>query len=266
MEEMLGFNHEGAVRFAFENSPMKDSLILEEHGLDLEEVASIVNGGHRLSPLVNGQPDLDNADNIYRFIMTLPSKPLGDPSYQPAEIAESMSLETSQVDISEHLRKRWLRDRGKAYRYVWGDMLNMVNWTMLGRAMRIMKQELTPRFFTMTNREAFHLIKLRLPKLTKGLRKKELKIILDKRYRLLRGDAQKLSDPTNLRRIEDELCREAGLEDWSLGLTVDQPLIREKADHWRIYLVVYGGIEEPKVFLEDILCSSVPFREDRKSL
>lgn len=75
MENMLGYRHEGAVRFAFENSPMKSPLILEEYGLDLEEVASIVKGEHRLSPLLNGRPDLDNADNIHRFMNTIPGRP-----------------------------------------------------------------------------------------------------------------------------------------------------------------------------------------------
>jgi len=140
---------------------------------------------------------------------------------------------------------------------VWGDKLNMIGWTMLGRSMRILREELNPRFFTMTNREAFHLIRLRLPKLANGLKKKEFKILLDRRYSILRGEARKFSRSTNLRKIEDELCRETGLEDWSIGLTVDQPLIGEKADHWRVYLVVYKGSEEPKILLEDILSSSV---------
>lgn len=256
MEDMLGFKHEGAVSFAFENSPMKDSLILEGYGLDLEEVASIVNSEHRLSPLLNGHPDLDNADNIHRFMNTIPGRPLSKASYQPSEIATSMSLETGGIEISEDLRRRWLRDREKIYRYLWNDRLNMIAWTMLGRAIRILRDELTPKFFTMTNKEAFHLIRSRLPKLAKGLKKKEFKILLDRKYSILRGAARKLSYSTNLRKIEDELCRETGLEDWSIGLTVDQPLIREKADHWRVYLVAYKGGEEPKILLEDILSSS----------
>lgn len=259
MENILGFKHEGAVSFAFQNSPTKDSLILEEYGLNLEEVASIVKGEHRLSSLLNGRPDLDNADNIHRFMNTIPGRPLGKPSYWPSEIATSMSLETVGIEIPEDLRRRWLRDREKVYRYVWEDRLNMIGWTMLGRSMRILREELTPRFFRMTNREAFHIIRLRLPKLTNGLKKKEFKILLDRRYSTLRGEARKLSDPTNLRKIEEELCRETGLESWSIGLTVDQPLIREKADHWRVYLVVYKGNAKPKVLLEDILSSSVPF-------
>jgi HD superfamily phosphohydrolase len=258
MEEMLGFRHEGAVRFAFENSPMKDSMVLEKYGLDLEEVAAVVKGGHRLSPLVNGQPDLDNVDNIYRFMTSIPGKPLGEPSYRPTEIAASMSLESVSVDLSNGLKMRWRKDWEKCYRYVWGDRLNMVCWTMLGRALRLMKEELTPRFFLMTNKEAFRLIKLMLPKLANGLKKKEFEIVLDREYRLFGDEARKLSDPANLRRIEDELCRETGFEDWSIGLTVDQPPIGERADHWRVYLIVYKGNEEPKNLLEDTLSSSVP--------
>ena len=260
MEEMLGFRHEGAVRFAFENSPLQDSSVLEEYGLSLEEVASVIKGGHRLSPLMNGQPDLDNTDNIHRFITTLPGRPLGEPSYQPEEIAASMSLDTARVGLCEDLRGRWRKDWKKAYCYVWEDRLNMICWTMLGRALRLMREELTPRFFLMTNREAFQLIRLKLPRLASGLRNKEFHIVLDRSYSMLKGEARKLSDPASLTEIENELCKEAGVKDWSLGLTVDQPQTGGKPDHWRVYLAVHGGQEEPKKILEDMLSSSVPFQ------
>lgn len=262
MKDMLGFKHEGAVGFAFENSPMKDSLVLEEYSLDLEDVASVIKGEHRLSPLLNGRPDLDNADNIHRFMNTIPGRPLGKASYQPSEIATSMSLETERLEISEDLRRRWLRDREKIYRYLWNDRLNMIGWTMLGRAIRILREELTPKFFTMTNREAFHLMRLKMPRLARGVKNMEFKILFDKRYSLLKGEAQILSDPTNLRKVEDEICRETGLEDWSIGLTVDQPRVKEKADHWRVYLVSHNDSEEPKMLLEDILSCSEPLPSD----
>lgn len=259
MEEMLGFRHEGAVKFTFENSPVNDSLVLEDYGLDLDEVSAVVRGGHRLSPLVNGRPDLDNSDNIYRGMMTIPGRPLGEPSYRPSEIAASMSLETGKTELSENLRRRWLADREKVYRYLWENRLNMVCWTMLGRALRIMKDEIPPRFFLMTNRQAFDLIKLRLPKLARGLKNNQYKIVLDRSYRLFKGEAQKFLEPKNLRKIEEELCREFSLEDWSLGLTVDQPRIKAEDGHWRVYLVVYKGIEKPKGLLDDILSSSETF-------
>jgi len=257
MEDMLGFRHEGAVGFAFANSPLKDSSILEECGLDLTEISSILEGRHRLSPLLSGFPDLDNADNILRFMTNIPGKPLGKASYSPSEIASSMSLETEKQNIPEDVRRRWLEDREKVYRYVWEDKLNMIGWTMLKRAMRILREELTPRFFTMTNRDAFRLIRLRLPKLAKGLKEKKFRILLDKRYNTLRGEARKLTNPTGLRVVEEELCREAGLADWSLGLAVDQPTIRGDADHWRVHLVVYEESEKPRVLLEDILSRSL---------
>lgn len=259
MEEMLGYSHEGAVRFAFENSPAKDSAVLDEYGLDLDEVGAIVNGGHRLSPLVNGQLDLDNADNVHQFITTMPGKLLGKPSYRPEEIAVAMSLQAGEAKISEDLRRRWLRDHETVYRHVWEDRVNMIGWTMLGRAMRILKEELTPRFFRMTNKEAFQVIGSRLPGLADSLRKREYKVILDKKCLQLKGEAQKLSDPRNLGKIEDELCRETGLENWSLGLTVDQPLIGEAADHWRVYLVVHKGIEAPRILIEGMLSGSPSF-------
>jgi len=259
MREVLGFRHEGAVRFAFENSPLKDSSILEDYGLDLDEVAVVVKGGHRLSHFLDSHPDLDNADNVYRYMATMPGRILSDPSYHPSEVAASMSLKTGKDKMSEDLRTRWLKDWERTYRYVWEDRVNMVGWTMLGRAVRLMKEELTPRFFTMTNREAFRLVMLKLPRLAKGLKSKDFKIILDRSYRLIRGEARRLLDPVDLGKVEDELCKEAGLEEWSVGLTVDQPLIKEKPEYWRVYLVVYKGNEEPKSLLEPVLADSVSF-------
>jgi len=262
MEDLLGFRHEGAIRFAFENSPSKDASTLEECGLNLEEVASIVQGTHRLSPLLNNQPDLDNADNIYRFMTTIPGKPLGEPSYQPWEIAASISLDKRRTYVPDELRERWSGDREKVYRHLWDDELNMISWTMLGRAMRILKEELTPSFFNLTNREAFHLMRLKLPKLAKGLLKEKYRIILDRRYSSLNGEALKLSCPAKLRSLENELCRESGLQDWAAGITADQPLIREETGYWRIYLVSNDSDEKVrkiKKLLEDILSGSPPF-------
>ena len=258
MEEMLGFTHEGAVGFAFGNSPVKDSLVLDEYGVDLLEVSSILDGGHRLSPLLRGFPDLDNADNIRRFMMTIPGRPLGEASYRPSEIAACMSLEFEEQVLPEDLLKRWRGDYERVYSYVWNDGLNMVCWTMLGRALRILREDLTPRFFRMTNRQAFQLIRLRLPQLAKGLQKKEFKILLDREYNELSGEARRLSEPSNLGEIEDMLCREAGLEKWSLGLTVDRPSITEESGHWRVYLVSYKGNDEPVALLEDMLSGSEP--------
>jgi len=256
MREMLGFTHEGAVRFAFENSPVRDSSVLDEYGIDVMEVSSILDGGHRLSPLLRGFPDLDNADNIRRFMMTIPGRPLGVASYRPSEIASCMSLECEEQEIPVDLLKRWRGDYQKVYSYVWNDGFNMVCWTMLGRALRILRGDLTPRFFRLTNREAFQIIRLRLPGLAKGLRKKEFKILLDREYSELGGEARRLSESSNLGGIEDMLCEETGLENWSLGLTVDRPSITEESDHWRVYLVSHEGNDESVALLEDMLSGS----------
>jgi hypothetical protein len=256
MEEMLGFKHEGAVRFAFESSPVRDSLVLDEYGVDVMEVSSILDGRHRLSPLLRGFPDLDNADNIRRFMMTIPGRPLGLASYRPSEIAACMSLELEEQEIPGDLLMRWRGDYEKVYSYVWNDRLNMVCWTMLGRALRILREDFTPGFFRMTNREAFQLIRLRLPELAKGLRRKEFRILVDREYNELGGEARRLSEPSNLGEIEEMLCKETGLENWSLGLTVDRPSITEESDHWRVYLVSFRGNDESVALLEDILSGS----------
>ena len=192
----------------------------------------------------------------------LPGRPLGKASYWPSEIAASMSFENERPEISKGLRRRWLRDREKIYHYLWDGRLNMIGWTMLGRAIRILREELTPKFFLMTNKEAFHLMRLKMPKLARAIKNMEFKILFDRRYSLLKGEAQKLSDPTNLKKVEDEICRETRLEEWSIGLTVDQPHIKEKADHWRVYLVGHNDSEQPKTLLNDILSCSEPLPSD----
>jgi len=264
MLEILGFTHEGAVEFAFENSPLKDSEVLEDYGLSLAEIASIVEGKHRLSRFLHGFPDLDNADNIYRFIISVPGRSLGEPSYNPFEIASLMSLDDEQIKLPRDLKERWMKDFERTYSYLWNDRLNMIGWTMLGRALRLLKDKLTPEFFRLTNKEAFQIIKLKIPRLAEGLEKREFHIILDQKYSELKGEARKLSDSANLWEIERMLCEESKLEEWAIGLTVDQPLIGEKPDHWRVYLVSHKGNEKPKTILEDILSKSVPFSSSKK--
>ena len=266
MNETLGFSHEGAVKFAFENSPLKDSQVLENYGLNLAEVASIIEGKHRLSRFLHGFPDLDNADNIYRFIASIPGRPLGEPSYHPSEIARSMSLKDEDQALPEELKKRWAKDFRKVYSYLWNDRLNMIGWTMLGRALRLLKDELTPKFFRLTNKEAFQLIKMKLPRLAEGLERREYRIVFDRKYVEFRGEAQKLSDMTEIRKIEEMLCEESNIEEWSLGLTADQPLLGEKPDYWRVYLVSRKDYEKPKVLLEEMLSSSKLFNpsDERK--
>ena len=262
MKELLGFTHEGGVRFAFDHSPMEDRRVLGKHGLDLDEICLVLENHHRLSPLLYGFPDLDNADNIYRFMMTIPGKPLDEASYRPSEIASSMSLDSENQSIPNDLKKRWASDFEKVYSYVWNDRHNMVCWTMLGRAFRILKENMTPDFFRFTNREAFVVMQHKLPEWARGLKQNMFKILIDKKYTQLKGEAQKLSMPTELIRIEHEICTETGLEEWSIGLTVDQPLLREKPDHWRVFLVSYKGNAKPLALLEDLLSSSIPFSDN----
>jgi HD superfamily phosphohydrolase len=260
MKELLGFAHEGAVRFAFEHSPTENREILDRYGLDLNEICSVLDGRHRLSALFYGFPDLDNADNIYRFMVTIPGKPLGETSCLPSEIASSMSLDSESQNVPNNLRRRWATDFKKVYSYVWNDRQNMVCWTMLGRALRMLKDELTPSFFRLTNREAYRFMQLRLPRWADGLSKEVYTIFIDRKFAELRGDARRLTYPSNLAQIEKEICDKTGLEDWMLGLTVDQPLLGERPDHWRVYLVLYKGNEAAKSLVEEMLSGSAPFK------
>jgi len=260
MKEMLGFTHEEAVQFAFDHSPVKDHLVLGKYKVDLAEVSSVLEGKHYLSRLLYGFPDLDNADNVYRFLSTIPGKPLGDPSYNPPEIAATMSLDHEKGNIPENLQRRWASDFEKLYSYVWNDEDNMICWTMLGRALRILKEILTPEFFRLTNKEAFNLMAQRLPEWADNLRRKKYKILFDEKFAQLKGEARKLSEPSNLPMIEQHLCTEAKIDEWCLGLTVDQPLLREKPDHWRVYLVSCRDNRETVSLLKDMLSASEPFQ------
>jgi hypothetical protein len=46
-----------------------------------------------------------------------------------------------------------------------------------------------------------------------------------------------------------------------LGLTVDQPLLGEKPDYWRVYLVLYKNSETAKTLAEKMLLDSKPFQQ-----
>ena len=262
MKETLGFAHEGALRFAFEHGHVGDHKILEKYGLGLDEVCTVLEGRHALSPLLNGFPDLDNADNVYRFIETVPGKLLGEASYVPSEVASSMSLNLDRQNVPNNLRGRWKGDFEKVYSFVWNDVQNMVCWTMLGRALRILEKELTPSFFRLTNREAYGFMRQKLPRWADGLSSGKYKIFVDKKFAEIRGDVLRLTHTSSLAQVEEELCDEAELEDWMLGLTVDQPLLREKPDHWRVYLVSCKENDVAKNFLEKVLSSSNPLPND----
>jgi hypothetical protein len=264
MKEKLGFTHEGALKFAFENSPVKDHSVLDRYNIDIGEISSVLEGKHHISPLLYGFPDLDNADNIYRFMLTIPSKHLGESSYLPSEISKSMSLKMEELAIPYDLRKKWLTDYKKVYHFLWNDYANMIGWTMLGRALRIQKEYFTPNFFRLTNREAYKIIKQKLPKLTIGLMRGEFTIIFDRKFKELKGEAKKLIEINGLMDFESMLCREASLENWTIGLTVDQPLINENTDHWRVYLVSYKGNEKAKRLVEETLSKSNPLFSKRK--
>lgn len=261
MKETLGFTHEGALRFAFENSPIDDLEVLEKYGLGLSEVCAVLEGRHKLSPLLNGFPDLDNADNVHRFISTVPGNALGKPSYAPSEVVASLSLDSEKQNVPESLGERWAADFGRVYSFVWNDVQNMVCWTMLGRALRILGEELTPGFFRLSNREAYEYMRQKLPRWADGISRGKYRIVIDRKFAELRGDALKLAQPKILVQVEEELCREAGLEDWMLGLTTDQPILREKPDHWRVYLVLYEDDKGVSTIVNDMLSSSEPFME-----
>ena len=129
---------------------------------------------------------------------------------------------------------------------------------MLGRALRLLRDELNPDFFRLTNKEAYFLIKAKIPRLVDGLERREFRIIFDRKYAELRGEARKILDLSGLCELEQMLSRELNLEEWMVGLSAVHTMPGEESSYWRVYLVSYRGNNKPKKVLEDILSNSTP--------
>ena len=86
MKEILGFTHERAMKYAFDNSPLKDYRVLNKYKLNINDLTSILDDNTNLASMIKGFPDLDNADNIFRFITTTPHRPFGEAKYNPKDI------------------------------------------------------------------------------------------------------------------------------------------------------------------------------------
>ncbi|HDD69280.1 MAG TPA: HD domain-containing protein, partial [Candidatus Korarchaeota archaeon] len=177
MRIFMGWEHPSNVKFVLEKSSDRELSQLEEFGLDPSEVFDVISGVHEYSPLINGEIDVDNADNIYRYIATMPSLPLGEPLYRPLEIVLAMRFEGRKLEIEQEVKRRWAEDRDRIYSYLENHEGNIAAWVMLSRAMRLLMQELDENFFLLTNKSAFSLFISRLPELSRNL--------LDRKFLLL---------------------------------------------------------------------------------
>ncbi len=236
--------HEENVEFVLSKSP-DGELSLLERIVNVDEVFQIISGGHALSPLISGPLDLDNADNVHRYISTMPSLPLGLPSYMPMEVATTIELRGGEAVVPRDTAERWASDRERLYRFLEEHGGNICAWVMISRALRLLMDELDEEFLLLGNREAFSRIKSSLPELAKGLL--ERSFILAGRFELRGELAGRVSvggrtDWSFLAAVEEEVLSETGLPEWAVGVEV----LRSKACtpwnacRWRGYLVIHS--------------------------
>ncbi len=245
MRILMGWEHPLNVKFMLEKSNDKELSCLEEFGLNPAEVYQVIAGKHEYSPLINGEIDLDNADNIYRYITTMPSLPIGEPSYRPLEIVSSMKLEKSGLRIEQEVKERWASDRMRIYSYLENHEGNMTAWVMLSKAMRLLMSELDENFFLLSNRDAFSIFLSKLPELTKNLLDRKFLLLENVEVRELNSEIKPLvredrADWTKIAELEEQICSELGFERWSLGIEIfssksDPPWKRQNV--WKLYLV-----------------------------
>ncbi|RLG71362.1 MAG: hypothetical protein DRO11_04650 [Methanobacteriota archaeon] len=244
MRILLGWEHPQNVGFILEKSVDEETSVLEEFGLSPEEVCRVIAGKHKLSPFINcidGGIDLDNIDNIYRYIATVPKQKLGKPSYKPLEVVFSMRLEEEKVVVEPKLARKWLEDKKKVYSYLENHAENMAAWVMLSRAMRLLIPELDKNFLLLDNRSAFSFLTSKLPEITQNLLSKNYKLLENVSLQELTPEIRsmvkgKRADWTKLVGLEDQICSELGAEKWSLGIEIFQTQTREEKT-WKLYLV-----------------------------
>ena len=245
MRILMGREHPLNVKFVLERSSDKELEYIEEFGLNCSELCHIIAGEHEYSPLINGEIDLDNADNIYRYIATMPCLPLGEPSYRPLEIVSSMWLEKGKLRIGQDVRKRWIGDRRKIYSYLENHEGNITAWVMLSRAMRLLMSELSEDFFLLSNKGAFSLLASKLPELANNLLNGRFLLLENIEVSELNSEIRSLvkggrADWTLISGLEEQICSELRLERWSLGIEIflskSNPAW-EGRSLWKLYLV-----------------------------
>ncbi len=244
MRLLTGREHPNNVRFALEKSSDNELKLIEEFGLSCYEIFRIIEGKHEYSPLINGEMDLDNLDNVYRYIATMPSLPLGEPSYKPSEIFSSLNFSEGRLEVDEDLRNRWERDREKVYNFLENHEGNMTSWIMLSRAMRLLMDEIDEEFLMLTNRKAFSFISSRLPELSVNLLEGGFKLLSNLEASDLGPEIRPLvgrdrADWSKIKEIEDQICSELGLESWCLGMEIlaSKAKPSRKGDKvWKLYL------------------------------
>src|SRR5262249_4431772 len=137
--------------------------------LDWDEVARLMaDGADGRSALLNGRLDLDNADNVARFLQ---ASRLAVPSYNPqaltrglrplpaAEAAAPVDLVYLQVTVAEEARN-WQADRARLYRFLHEGHQNLAAHAMLRKAVDLgaATNILPPDFFDLTDVQALRLL------------------------------------------------------------------------------------------------------------
>lgn len=168
MEEVFGFDHEEHLRnlligktedLGMEKSQVYKGKGLKLHrvigseegrrlGLDIFRIADMATGKGRLGPLVKGDIDLDNIDNVIRAATAMGIK---FSSGRDAEIlARSFVLSGTHVALRKsslvHLEK-WQQTRYNLYDMIYGDVEDFSLQTMLKLAIRLLLDSETNRKF-----------------------------------------------------------------------------------------------------------------------
>lgn len=96
-------------------TPKLNTLLNDEA---LEDVASLIQGGGRLGPLISSDMDLDNIDNVFRLAYHIG---LTDDKETPIQLAKALYIEDGKKVIPSedvHLVEKWRKVRRKLYDYL----------------------------------------------------------------------------------------------------------------------------------------------------
>ena len=178
MLEWLGMDHEARSIALLERVrlALPDSVRRFTSWVDWDEVADLMRGRGR-GPLLSGDLDYDNMDNVARFKLLAG---FGSPAYDPRVLARGLRLlpgievsatgtrqkapPTVALEAAAELQARaWQSDRARVYGFLHGsagDHENLVLHAMLRKAVDLAYSThiLPPDFFDLTDTEAFSVL------------------------------------------------------------------------------------------------------------
>ena len=159
MEEFFGFDHEEYLRslltgktqdLGMEKSQIYKGKSLKllkvvgsEEGrkldLDIFRIADMATGGGKLGPLVKGEIDLDNIDNVIRAATAMGIKSSNERNAEM--LAQSFVLSKNHVALREGIKcdlENWRQTRFTLYDMIYGDIEDFSLQTMLKSAIKLL--------------------------------------------------------------------------------------------------------------------------------